>query len=169
WEIIHVAKLHFLGAAQEVTGSCYLLETHGKKILLDCGMHQGGDTVQVSGKSRAQTDINTQEAFHFNPADIDYVVLSHAHLDHSGLLPKLVHEGYRGPIHCTHGTRQLLKILLEDAAHLYLKDLEYENLRLLREGKRKKILPAYTLDDVNSVLQQCHAHAYRNPREITNG
>jgi len=168
WGIL-LAKLHFLGAAQEVTGSCYLLESHGKKILLDCGMHQGGDAIQPSRKSRSQTDIHTQEAFRFNPAEIDSVVLSHAHLDHSGLLPKLVHEGYRGPIHCTGGTRQLLKILLEDAAHLYLKDLEYDNLRLAREGKRKKLQPAYTLEDVHNVLRQCHAHAYNSPKELSSG
>jgi len=164
-----LAKLHFLGAAQEVTGSCYLLETHGKKILLDCGMHQGGDTPLLSRKSRSQTDIDAQEAFAFNPADIDYVVLSHAHLDHSGLLPKLVAEGYRGPIHCTGGTQQLLKVLLEDAAHLYLKDLEYDNLRLAREGKRKKLKPAYTLEDVRSALHQCRSHAYHSPKDIAEG
>jgi len=164
-----MAKLHFLGAAQEVTGSCYLLETHGKKILLDCGMHQGGDTPLPSRKNRSQTDIESQEAFAFNPVEIDCVVLSHAHLDHSGLLPKLVAEGYRGPIHCTGGTQQLLKVLLEDAAHLYLKDLEYDNLRLAREGKRKKLKPAYTLEDVRNALHQCRAHAYHSPKDIADG
>lgn len=164
-----MAKLHFLGAAQEVTGSCYLLETHGKRILLDCGMHQGGDSSQRTRKGRSQTDINAQEKFAFNPAHIDYVVLSHAHLDHSGLLPKLVAEGFRGPIHCTGGTQKILKVLLEDAAHLYLRDLEYDNLRMKREGKRQKIKPAYTLDDVQSTLQQCRAHAYHSPMEIAEG
>lgn len=161
-----MAKLHFLGAAQEVTGSCYLLETHGKKILLDCGMHQGGDS---GGKGRNNTDIGSQEHFAFNPVDIDYVILSHAHLDHSGLLPKLLHEGFRGGIHCSGGTKLLLKVLLEDSAHLYLKDLEYDNLRLKRQGKRAKIKPAYTMDDVQSVLHHCHTHAYNSPCEITNG
>ena len=164
-----MAKLHFLGAAQEVTGSCYLLETHGKRILLDCGLHQGGDALERSPKDRAHTDVMRQEKFAFNPREIDCVVLSHAHLDHSGLLPKLVHEGYRGPIHCTGGTKQLLKVLLEDSAHIYLKDIEYDNLRLAREGKKKKLQPAYTLDDVAHVLQQCHAHSYKSPREIADG
>jgi len=161
-----MAKLHFLGAAQEVTGSCYLLETHGKKILLDCGMHQGGD---VGGKNRSHTDISGQEHFAFDPAEIDYVVLSHAHLDHSGLLPKLMHEAFQGTIHCTDGTKQLLKVLLEDSAHLYLKDLEYDNLRLKRQGKRAKIKPAYTMNDVETVLNHCHAHAYNSPSEIVSG
>lgn len=162
-----MAKLHFLGAAQEVTGSCYLLETHGKLILLDCGLHQGGDApVQ---KSRILSDALAQEDFAFSPSEIDAVVLSHAHLDHSGLLPKLVHEGYRGPIHCTGGTAKLLKVLLEDSAHLYLKDLEYDNLCLARQGKRRKLKPAYTLDDVATVLQRCRAHGYRSPSEIFPG
>ena len=164
-----MAKLHFLGAAQEVTGSCYLLETHGKKILLDCGMHQGGDALEHRQRGRSHTDVTQQERFAFDPADIDCVVLSHAHLDHSGLLPKLIHEGYRGPIHCTGGTQQLLKVLLEDSTHLYLKDLEYDNLRLARQGKRNKIRPAFTLEDVKTVMDRCHAHAYNSPREIVDG
>jgi metallo-beta-lactamase family protein len=160
-----MAKLHFFGAAQEVTGSCYLLETCGKKILLDCGLHQGGDT---NGKKhhRAQTDIHDQRSFHFDPTALDGVVLSHAHLDHSGLLPKLVHEGYRGPIYCTGGTRKLLKVLLEDAAHLYLKDLEYENLRLAREGRKIRRQALYTLEDVHLVLDLCKTHNYEHPEEI---
>ena len=162
-----MAKLQFLGAAQEVTGSCYLLETHGKKILLDCGMHQGGD--MPVRMSHIVGDVQMQEAFSFNPSHIDCVILSHAHLDHSGLLPKLVHEGFHGSIHCTGGTSLLLKVLLEDAAHLYLKDLEYDNIRLAREGKRKKLLPAYTLDDVKKVLQQCRAHNYHTPFEVARG
>ena len=164
-----MAKLHFLGAAQEVTGSCYLLETHGKKILLDCGMHQGGDAPDQSKKGRSHTDITHQEHFAFDPTEIDCVVLSHAHLDHSGLLPKLIHDGYRGPIHCTDGTHQILKVLLEDSAHLYLKDLEYDNLRLSRQGKQKKLQPLYTMEDVETVLHLCKAHPYKSPREIAAG
>ena len=97
-------KLRFLGAAQEVTGSCYLLENSGYKILLECGIHQGGDAI----------DRISKEDFKFVPSNIDAVILSHAHLDHSGLLPKLVHDGFKGVIYCTNGTKQLLKILLED-------------------------------------------------------
>lgn len=161
-----MARLHFLGAAQEVTGSCYLLETHGKKILLDCGLQQGNDARRNTRTSHS--DTATQHAFAFDPASIDCVVLSHAHLDHSGLLPKLVHEGYRGPIHCTGGTAKILKVLLEDAAHLYLKDLEYENLRLSRAGKRK-LKPVYTLDDVEAALKHTRSHGYNNPQEILPG
>ena len=110
-----MATLTFLGAAQEVTGSCHLLETQaGGRILLDCGMHQGGDAVQ-----RIQ-----DERFDFDPADIDIVVLSHAHLDHSGLLPKLFHEGFSGPVICTQATAELLVVMLNDSVGLYLRDLE---------------------------------------------
>lgn len=142
-------KLRFIGAAQEVTGSCHLLECGKQRIILDCGMHQGEDAIKRIQK----------EHFKFNPGEIHAVVLSHAHLDHSGMLPKLVHEGFNGPIYCTHGTRQLLKILLEDAVHIYLKDLESENLHLARAGK-KPMLPEYTLDDVKTVLGLCHSIDY---------
>lgn len=145
-------KLRFLGAAQEVTGSCYLLENAGKKILLDCGIHQGGDAIERI----------TKEQFKFYPNEIDAVIISHAHLDHSGLLPKLVHEGYQGPIYCTHGTQHLLKILLEDAASIYLRDLEHENIRLQRAGK-KTLHEEYNLDDVTKTLRLCHGLDYEKP------
>ncbi len=119
-------KLRFLGAAQEVTGSCYLLENAGHHILLDCGIHQGGDAI----------DRITKEEFKFVPSQIDAVILSHAHLDHSGLLPKLVHDGFKGAIYCTYGTQQLLKILLEDAVHIYLRDLDYENHAANAQAKK---------------------------------
>lgn len=163
-----MAKLQFIGAAQEVTGSCYLLETHGKKILLDCGMHQDSDASN-NRKDKSRVDRQRQETFPFNPAEIDSVVLSHAHLDHSGLLPKLIHDGYRGPIHCSEGTKQILKVLLEDSAHLYLKDLEYDNMRLSRQGKRKKIQPIYTMADVETAIHLCHTHGYKCPADIAEG
>lgn len=145
-------KLRFLGAAQEVTGSCYLLENAGHQILLECGIHQGGDSI----------DRITKEDFKFVPSQIDAVILSHAHLDHSGLLPKLVHDGFKGVIYCTYGTQSLLKILLEDAVHIYSKDLEYENIRRERAGK-KILIPQYTLDDVQTVLRLCQSQDYHQP------
>ena len=115
-----MASVRFLGAAQEVTGSCHLLSSPAVgKVLLDCGMHQGGDAV----------DRLRDERFGFQPAEIDAVILSHAHIDHSGLLPKLVSEGFRGPIYCTRATADLLQVMLNDAAGLYERDLERENLR----------------------------------------
>lgn len=113
-----MALLTFLGAIQQVTGSCYLVESRdGAKVLLECGMHQG---------RRAEEDLN-RSAFPFDPRDLDAVVISHAHLDHSGLLPRLVAEGYRGPIHATEASCELLELMLLDSAFLQEKDAEWEN------------------------------------------
>ncbi|MFZ5724096.1 MAG: MBL fold metallo-hydrolase RNA specificity domain-containing protein [Pseudomonadota bacterium] len=139
-----MASLTFVGAAREVTGSCYLLETAHDRILLDCGMRQGRDDVGRRNVTR----------FPFRPREIRAVVLSHAHLDHSGLLPRLVHEGFSGPIYCTSATRNLLAIMLADAAHLYLRDIEWENRQLARRGQRL-LTPQYELPDVLRVLELC--------------
>jgi metallo-beta-lactamase family protein len=151
-----LATLTFLGAAQEVTGSCYLLETlGGGRILLDCGMHQGGDAV----------DRIQDEVFAFDPNDIDAVVLSHAHLDHSGLLPKLHHEGFVGPIYCTRATAELLDVMLNDSVGLYLRDLERSNLRNSRRGKATRE-PDFDMADVEGVLKLCKGHAYGDAVEL---
>ena len=145
-----MATLTFLGAAQEVTGSCYLLETEdGLRILLDCGMHQGGDAVERM----------RDEVFAFDPADIDAVVLSHAHLDHSGLLPKLYHEGFSGTVFSTRSTAELLEVMLNDSVGLYLRDLERLNLRRARRDKAP-LDPDFTLEDVEGVLSQCRGFPY---------
>jgi metallo-beta-lactamase family protein len=148
-----MATVTFLGAAQEVTGSCHLLQSPAfGKILLDCGMQQGGGGDVVE---RMQ-----QEWFGFKPADIDAVILSHAHMDHSGMLPKLFHDGFRGPVYCTPSTRDLLIIMLQDALGLYERDLERENVRRERRGLAP--LPQqYTVVDVESVIRACEPHSYR--------
>ena len=151
-----MATLTFYGAAQEVTGSCYLVESPALgRVLLDCGMHQGGDAV----------DRVRDDAFDFAPADIDAVVLSHGHLDHSGLLPKLVSQGFSGPIYCTQSTRHLLRILFEDALGLYERDLERENLRRQRSG-RKQLEAEYTAKDVETTLKLCQGQPYRTRVDI---
>src|SRR5690606_16958900 len=99
------ASLTFYGAAEQVTGSCYLLRIGRRQVLLDCGMTQGADQIREWHKFR----------FPFRPKDIDAVILSHAHIDHSGLLPLLVAHGFTGNIYCTHGTSLLLGILLKDS------------------------------------------------------
>ena len=151
-------SLTSLGGAQEVTGSCHLLEVAGRRILLDCGMHQGSDAVSRMKK----------ETFQFDPRRIDAVVLSHAHLDHSGLLPRLVRKGYRGPIYCTGPTRNLLAVMLEDAANIYLRDLEQQNLRRKRKGAREQ-KSEYDMDDVLHALEQCQPLDYYQSAAVANG
>lgn len=146
------------GAAREVTGSCHRVEVHGKQLLLDCGMHQGGDAVK-----RLQ-----DEKFDFTPRQIDAVVLSHAHLDHCGLLPLLVAEGFVGPIYCTGPTLNLLAIMLEDAANLYQRDLEHSNLRRKRAG-RAALKPRYTFEHVRQVLEQCQPLEYHQSEAVFSG
>jgi metallo-beta-lactamase family protein len=145
-----MARLTFYGAAREVTGSCHLLEAPAVgRVLLDCGMHQGGNAV----------DRVTDGEFGFDPAAIDAVVLSHAHLDHSGLLPRLYRQGFRGPIHCTAATAELLEVMLKDAAGLYFRDLERTNLRNARRGRPEEPA-AYEWEDVTAVLEACVGHRY---------
>lgn len=154
-----MAVLKFYGAAQEVTGSCHLLETPALgRILLDCGMHQGGDAV----------DRIQDERFDFDVGSIRALVLSHAHLDHSGLIPILIHQGFNGPIYCTNATRKLLPVMLKDAAGLYERDLEYENRRRKRRGE-KTLKAAYTKRDVEKAISLCHAAGYRQSLDIGEG
>lgn len=142
-------KLTFLGAARTVTGSCYLLEVGEHKMLLDCGMFQGSKLVK---------SFNERE-FLFAPNEIDAVVLTHAHVDHSGLLPKIVKEGYKGPIHCTKSTLELCSILLPDSAHIQESDAELA----MRKGQRsgKKPTPAlFSLDDAFDALKLFKIHDF---------
>lgn len=141
--------LKFLGAARYVTGSCYLLTIGKKRVLLDCGMVQGEDQVKEWHRYK----------FPFKPQSIDLVIISHAHIDHCGLLPLLVASGYKGPILCTRGTRKLLPVLLKDSVFLYQKDLEWKNKRLKRQGK--PAIPAVMSEkDVDRVMELADGVAY---------
>lgn len=154
-----MATLQILGAAQQVTGSCYLLESASAgRVLLECGIRQGGDALERVG----------DEPFAFAPASLDAVVLSHAHLDHSGQLPRLVHDGYDGPIYCTPATRGLLRILLEDAWGLYERDLAHTNRRRERSGKPLR-KAEYSHQDVRKVLKLCETQQYESERQIRPG
>lgn len=152
------ATLTFYGAAGQVTGSCYLLHWHNQKVLLDCGMVQGGDQVTDLSKFR----------FAFRPKDIDAVVLSHAHIDHSGLLTLLVAHGFRGKIFCTDGTAELLPVLLKDACYLYLKDLEWQNRQRSRLGKAEQD-PVMTLKDVEGVIRSLQPIPYLQHVDVLPG
>ena len=153
-----MAKLTFLGSTEGVTGSLYLLETARARILLECGLIQG----------RHEDEKTNRDPFSFDVQAIDAVVLSHAHLDHSGRLPKLVSDGYNGPIYMTRPTTELLDIMLKDAAYLGMKDAEWENKRRRRAGK-KEIEPLYTLNDVENTLSQFYGIPYYTKREIIEG
>ncbi|HAW40250.1 MAG TPA: MBL fold metallo-hydrolase, partial [Pseudomonas sp.] len=145
-----MALLSFLGAIQQVTGSCYLIETHdGARVLLECGMHQG----------RREEESDNRAAFAFDPKSLDAVVLSHAHIDHSGLLPRLVALGYRGPVHCTEATAELLELMLLDSAQIQEKDAEWENKWRARIGK-PMVQPLYTRVDAERTLGQRAPHPY---------
>jgi len=134
-------KLTFLGAAGTVTGSKYLIETSGKKILVDCGLFQGWK----------QLRLRNWEPFPVDPRSVDAVLLTHAHIDHSGYLPCLWKQGFRGPIFSTSGTKDLCKLLLPDAGHLQEEDADYAN----RKGfsKHKPALPLFTEADARQVLE----------------
>jgi metallo-beta-lactamase family protein len=152
-------KLTFLGAAREVTGSSYLVEHEGVRFLVDCGMFQGG----------RETRAKNHQAFAFDPATIDFVLLTHAHIDHSGLLPRLVALGFRGTVHTTRATCDLLAVMLPDSAHIQEKEAEYANLRrfrkdLKRESKRglppRDNAPLYTVAQAQATLKQLNAVDY---------
>ncbi len=151
-----MAKLTFHGAIEGVTGSMYLLTTDKCKILLDCGLFQG----------RKEEEKANLEPLPFDVNQIDAVVLSHAHLDHSGRLPLLVSGGYHGPIIMTLPTCDLIEVLLKDAASLQLRDVEWENKRRKRAGK-KEIEPLYTLEDVEETLSYCEGADYHQRVKVT--
>ncbi|WP_018994781.1 MBL fold metallo-hydrolase RNA specificity domain-containing protein [Thioalkalivibrio sp. ALJ2] len=153
-----MAQLTFQGATGEVTGSRYLLETDDARILLECGMHQGNSEADEANRASLVELAET----------LDAVVLSHGHLDHSGLLPKLVRDGYRGPIYCTPGTEELLEIMLEDAAFVMSKDIEWEN-KWRRRADKPLLEPVYDIDDVATTLGLCEAVPYGQARKIAGG
>lgn len=144
-------KIRFCGAAQEVTGSQHLLTVNGKRVLLDCGMFQG---------SRSQTRAKN-ETFEFTPAQVDKLVLSHAHIDHSGNIPTLVHRGFKGDIFSTRATVDLCNIMLRDSAHIQEKDAEW-----LNKKRGEKIEPLYTLADVEKAMRHFVGLQYQRPFSV---
>ena len=147
-------RITFLGAAGTVTGSRYLLETSGGKILVDCGMFQGGKSLR----------LKNWEAFPARVRDIKALVLTHAHIDHSGYIPKIVQEGFSGPIFCTPPTLSLCRILLLDSAKLMEEEARYANKK--GYSKHKPALPLFTTEDAERALTQFQAVPFGEEKEI---
>jgi metallo-beta-lactamase family protein len=146
--------IHFHGAARTVTGSQHLLEINGHKLLLECGLFQG--------RRKQAYEINRQ--FHFEENEVDAVILSHAHIDHSGNLPHLVKNGYDGPIYTTPATAHLANILLMDSGHIHESDAQYVNKKRKRKGQ-PPIEPLYTQEDAAMVAQHFSAVPYEQSFE----
>ncbi|BCX49805.1 MBL fold hydrolase [Haloferula helveola] len=152
-------KLKFCGAAGTTTGSQHLLEVNGKRILLDCGLYQG----------RRHESYEVNCCFpHFDPADIDIVVLSHAHIDHSGNLPNLSRKGFTGNIYATFATRDLCTIMLADSAHIQEQDVEWLNKRRAKDGE-PPVEPLYSKEDAERCLRQFITVGYERPLPIADG
>lgn len=132
-------KITFIGATHEVTGSCYYLEAAGKKFLVDCGMEQGPDYYE-------NKDIPVP------PGELDFVLLTHAHMDHSGNLPAIYAKGFKGPVYATEATCNLCDIMLRDSAHIQMFEAEWRNRKAKRQGK-PEFVPAYTMEDAFGVIR----------------
>ncbi len=151
-------KVRFLGAAREVTGSCFLLETDQARVLIDCGLIQGG----------RKDEARNREAFEFEPGQLDAMVLTHAHLDHSGRLPLLIKAGYKGTVFTQRATRDLCRIMLKDSGHLQEKDAQWENRKRQRKGLHA-IEPLYTVVDAQNAMGSFKTLDYGVERRIATG
>ena len=151
-------RLHFYGAARTVTGSCFLLETDTARVLVDCGMFQG---------SKSERELNYRH-FPFRPASLDALCLTHAHIDHSGLIPKLVKSGFDGPIYATAATADLASVMLPDSG--YIQELEVEQLN--RRNRRRglpTVSPIYTAEDAENSLKQFRSVQYGEWQAVAPG
>lgn len=150
--------IQFLGAARQVTGSCHLLRFQNLQILLDCGLQQGGDELIKSEDFQ----------FEFDPKAIDLLILSHTHIDHSGLLPVLLARGFSGPIYCSSGTALTLPVLLKDSVSLYLRELEQKNKKRRRQAL-PELAAQMSFADVDAVLDLLKPLPYLSPKQIAPG
>lgn len=148
-------KLTFLGATHEVTGSCTLLEACGRNILIDCGMEQG-------------PDIYENCELPVSPGELDAILLTHAHIDHSGLIPAMVAKGFRGAVYCTEATRRLCTIMLRDSAHIQEFEAQWRNRKAQRAGL-PSYEPLYTMADAEQALRQFMAYPYHEKVELCPG
>jgi metallo-beta-lactamase family protein len=152
-------KITFWGAAKTVTGSMHLVEANGSKILLDCGLYQG--------HREESKKLNSE--LPFNQKEIDALVLSHAHIDHSGNIPSLVKAGFDRTIHSTHATRDLCSAMLADSAHIHEKEAEYMNLKMKKNGQKAVFQPLYTLKDALDSIELFHSVNYGKRIQVADG
>jgi metallo-beta-lactamase family protein len=155
--LLEMATLTFLGAARTVTGSKYLLEVDRHKVLIDCGLFQGLKPLR----------LRNWAPFPFDPATLSAVVLTHAHIDHSGLLPRLVANGFHGPVLCTPGTQDLCSLVLPDAGHLQEEEAHFANRR--QYSKHRPALPLFTEREALEALTRFRSVAFDKPAEIAPG
>ena len=135
-------KITFLGATKSVTGSNYLVEGAGKKFLVDCGLHQG----------TMKEELLNDKPFAFDAKEIDFMLLTHAHIDHSGRIPKLYKDGFNGKIYATKATCELCAIMLPDSGHIQETETEYKNKKRRRAGKKVMLEPLYTAKDAEDCM-----------------
>ncbi len=153
-------RLQFLGASRQVTGSMYYLETKAGKLLVDCGLYQGRDHPRQQNR----------RDFGFNVGELDWVLLTHAHLDHCGLLPRLSALGFRGEVIATSGTADLCELMLLDSAHIQQEDAEFDRKKWRKHGRDgPPPLPLYTVDDVHRCLRQFGPVAYDRAQKLAPG
>ncbi len=148
-------KLTFHGAAREVTGSAHIVTINGKNILLDCGLFQG----------KRKEAFEKNRNFLVDPDKIDVMLLSHAHMDHSGNIPTLIKKGYKGKIYCTDATADLCKIMFRDCAYIQMRDIEYVNKKRARQGKNP-FEPLYTIEDADIASQRLEPIGYSKPFKL---
>ena len=153
-----MATLTFCGAAGTVTGSCSLINCDSGRFLVDCGLFQGNRTTQ---------NLNYQP-FPFNPQEVGFALLTHAHIDHSGLLPKLTRAGFNGRIHCTEATKDLLEFMLRDSAFIQESNTDRMNSKRERRGQ-SLVEPLYTVADAEATLRQLVATDYETWFEPVEG
>ena len=148
-------KVTFCGATKTVTGSNFLVEGAGKKFLVDCGLYQGG----------AKDEIKNEEPFPYDINEIDFMLLTHAHIDHSGRIPKLYKEGYRNPIYATNATCDLCAIMLPDSGHIQETETEWKNRKRIRRGE-EELVPIYDAETAAKSLELFKGEPYNQIIEL---
>lgn len=146
-------KIQFLGAARTVTGSCHMIEAGGSRFCIDCGMHQGNRAIEERNR-----DLSP-----YKPGALDFVILTHAHMDHAGLLPALAANGFKGPVYCTTATADLLGVMLEDSAHIQEMEAEREAKKFRRRGLKHPPAPLYTVEDARKAAALLRPVDYHAP------